>query len=80
MVLKPSEETPLSAFVLAVLAGRAGIAAGVFNIVPGDAVAIGGVLTGSPVVRKLSFTGSTRVGKAHRDIQNQNLLSCVSNF
>ncbi|SIT35400.1 succinate-semialdehyde dehydrogenase I, NADP-dependent [Paraburkholderia piptadeniae] len=63
MVLKPSEETPLSAFALAVLAGRAGIPAGVFNIVSGDAVAIGGVLTASPVVRKLSFTGSTRVGK-----------------
>ncbi|SEJ87035.1 NAD-dependent succinate-semialdehyde dehydrogenase [Paraburkholderia diazotrophica] len=63
MVLKPSEETPLSAFALAVLAARAGIPAGVFNIVSGDAVAIGGVLTASPVVRKLSFTGSTRVGK-----------------
>jgi succinate-semialdehyde dehydrogenase/glutarate-semialdehyde dehydrogenase len=63
MVLKPSEETPLSAFALAVLAEQAGIPAGVFNIVSGDPVAIGGVLTESPVVRKLSFTGSTRVGK-----------------
>jgi succinate-semialdehyde dehydrogenase / glutarate-semialdehyde dehydrogenase len=63
MVLKPSEETPLSAFALAVLAERAGIPAGVFNIVSGDAVAIGGALTASDVVRKLSFTGSTRVGK-----------------
>src|SRR6201996_836452 len=63
MVLKPSEETPLSAFALAVLAERAGIPAGVFNIVSGDAVAIGGVMTASDVVRKLSFTGSTRVGK-----------------
>jgi len=45
MVLKPSEETPLSAFALAVLAEQAGIPAGVFNIVSGDAVAIGGVLT-----------------------------------
>jgi succinate-semialdehyde dehydrogenase/glutarate-semialdehyde dehydrogenase len=63
LVLKPSEETPLSAFALAVLAERAGIPAGVFNIVSGDAVAIGGELTASPVVRKLSFTGSTRVGK-----------------
>jgi succinate-semialdehyde dehydrogenase/glutarate-semialdehyde dehydrogenase len=63
MVLKPSEETPLSAFALAVLAGEAGIPPGVFNIVSGDAVAIGGVLTESDVVRKLSFTGSTRVGK-----------------
>ena len=63
MVLKPSEETPLSAFALAVLAEKAGIPAGVFNIVSGDAVAIGGALTESSVVRKLSFTGSTRVGK-----------------
>jgi succinate-semialdehyde dehydrogenase/glutarate-semialdehyde dehydrogenase len=63
MVLKPSEETPLSAFALAVLAERAGIPPGVFNIVSGDAVAIGGALTASDVVRKLSFTGSTRVGK-----------------
>jgi succinate-semialdehyde dehydrogenase / glutarate-semialdehyde dehydrogenase len=63
MVLKPSEETPLSALALAVLAEKAGIPPGVFNIVSGDAVAIGGVLTGSEVVRKLSFTGSTCVGK-----------------
>jgi len=63
MVLKPSEETPLSAFALAVLAEQAGIPAGVFNIVSGDAVAIGAVLTGSSTVRKLSFTGSTRTGK-----------------
>ncbi|WP_144138880.1 NAD-dependent succinate-semialdehyde dehydrogenase [Paraburkholderia sp. BCC1884] len=63
MVLKPSEETPLSAFALAVLAEQAGIPPGVFNIVSGDAVAIGGALTESEVVRKLSFTGSTRVGK-----------------
>ena len=63
MVLKPSEETPLSAFALAVLAERAGVPAGVFNVVSGDAVAIGETLTSSSVVRKLSFTGSTRVGK-----------------
>ncbi|MFM0661404.1 NAD-dependent succinate-semialdehyde dehydrogenase [Paraburkholderia sediminicola] len=63
MVLKPSEETPLSAFALAVLAEKAGIPPGVFNIVSGDAMEIGGVLTESEVVRKLSFTGSTRVGK-----------------
>jgi succinate-semialdehyde dehydrogenase/glutarate-semialdehyde dehydrogenase len=63
MVLKPSEETPLSAFALAVLAEKAGIPPGVFNIVSGDAVAIGGALTESEAVRKLSFTGSTRVGK-----------------
>jgi succinate-semialdehyde dehydrogenase / glutarate-semialdehyde dehydrogenase len=63
MVLKPSEETPLSAFALAVLAEQAGIPAGVFNIVSGDALAIGKVLTDSDIVRKLSFTGSTRTGK-----------------
>ena len=63
MILKPSEETPLSAFALAVLAEQAGIAAGVFNIVSGDAVAIGGALQASSIVRKLSFTGSTRTGK-----------------
>jgi succinate-semialdehyde dehydrogenase/glutarate-semialdehyde dehydrogenase len=63
MILKPSEETPLSAFALAVLAEQAGIPSGVFNIVSGDAVAIGGALQASSAVRKLSFTGSTRVGK-----------------
>ncbi len=63
LVLKPSEETPLSAFALAVLAEQAGIPAGVFNIVSGDAAAIGGALQASPVVRKLTFTGSTRTGK-----------------
>jgi succinate-semialdehyde dehydrogenase/glutarate-semialdehyde dehydrogenase len=63
MVLKPSEETPLSAFALATLSEEAGIPAGVFNVVSGDAIAIGATLTDSPEVRKLSFTGSTRVGK-----------------
>jgi succinate-semialdehyde dehydrogenase / glutarate-semialdehyde dehydrogenase len=63
MVLKPSEETPLSAFALAVLSAEAGIPAGVFNVVSGDAIAIGATLTESPDVRKLSFTGSTRVGR-----------------
>ncbi|OTA20334.1 aldehyde dehydrogenase [Xenorhabdus beddingii] len=64
VVLKPAAETPLSALALAVLAESAGIPAGVLNIVTGmDAKAIGEVLTSSPIVRKLSFTGSTRVGK-----------------
>ncbi|WP_271407565.1 NAD-dependent succinate-semialdehyde dehydrogenase [Pseudomonas sp. Q1-7] len=63
MILKPSEETPLSAFALAVLAEEAGIPAGVFNIVSGDAPAIGAALQASASVRKLSFTGSTRTGK-----------------
>jgi len=63
VVLKPSELTPLTAFALAVLADEAGIPAGVFNIVAGDAPAIGEVLTGDPRVRKFTFTGSTPVGK-----------------
>ncbi|MFD1557437.1 NAD-dependent succinate-semialdehyde dehydrogenase [Paraburkholderia silviterrae] len=63
MVLKPSEETPLCAFALAVLAEEAGIARGVFNVVSGDAPAIGDTLMASKAVRKISFTGSTRVGK-----------------
>jgi len=64
VVIKPAEDTPLSALALAELAHRAGLPAGIFNIVTGcDPVAIGGELTGSPLVRKLSFTGSTEVGK-----------------
>lgn len=63
MVLKPSEETPLSALALAVLAEEAGIPPGVFNVVSGDAPAIGSTLMESSAVRKLSFTGSTRTGK-----------------
>lgn len=64
VVLKPSEETPLSALALAELAIRAGFPPGVLNIIPGtQAAVIGKVLTDSPIVRKLSFTGSTAVGK-----------------
>lgn len=63
MVLKPAPQTPFSALALADLAERAGIPQGVFNVVTGDAVAIGGELTGNPTVRKLSFTGSTNVGR-----------------
>jgi len=63
MVLKPAELTPLSALALAELATRAGVPAGVFNVVTGEPRAIGGELTSSPVVRKLSFTGSTEVGR-----------------
>ncbi|HXG28915.1 MAG TPA: NAD-dependent succinate-semialdehyde dehydrogenase [Nevskiales bacterium] len=62
VVVKPSELTPYSALALAVLAERAGIPQGVLNIVTGRPEAIGTTLTSSPVVRKLSFTGSTRVG------------------
>jgi succinate-semialdehyde dehydrogenase/glutarate-semialdehyde dehydrogenase len=63
IVLKPAPQTPYSALALAVLAERAGVPAGILNIVTGDAKAIGGELTSNPIVRKLSFTGSTAVGK-----------------
>ncbi len=63
MVVKPANETPFSALALAELALRAGIPAGVLNVVTGDAAAIGSQLTGHPLVRKLSFTGSTPVGR-----------------
>lgn len=63
MVFKPAEQTPLTAFALAELGERAGVPAGVFNVVSGNPVAIGAELTSNPVVRKLSFTGSTEVGR-----------------
>ena len=63
MVLKPATQTPLTALALAVLAERAGIPAGVFNVVTGSSRVIGAELTANPDVRKLSFTGSTEVGK-----------------
>jgi succinate-semialdehyde dehydrogenase/glutarate-semialdehyde dehydrogenase len=63
MVLKPASATPFSALALAELALRAGVPAGVFSVVTGSASAIGGEMTGNPIVRKLSFTGSTEVGK-----------------
>lgn len=63
IVIKPASETPLSAFAMAVLAERAGVPAGVLNVVAGSSSAIGGELTGNPIVRKLTFTGSTPVGK-----------------
>jgi len=63
MVLKPATQTPLTALALAELGARAGLPKGVFNVVTGSARTIGAELTGSPVVRKLSFTGSTEVGK-----------------
>ncbi len=63
VVCKPANETPLSAFALAELAERAGIPAGVINILCGHTEQIGNVLTAHPLVRKLSFTGSTKVGK-----------------
>jgi succinate-semialdehyde dehydrogenase / glutarate-semialdehyde dehydrogenase len=63
VVLKPAEQTPFSALALVELAERAGIPAGVLNIVTGDPKEIGPELTSNPTVRKLSFTGSTEVGK-----------------
>jgi succinate-semialdehyde dehydrogenase/glutarate-semialdehyde dehydrogenase len=63
MVVKPAEQTPFSALALCELAERAGVPKGIYSCVTGDAKAIGGELTGNPIVRKLSFTGSTEVGK-----------------
>jgi succinate-semialdehyde dehydrogenase/glutarate-semialdehyde dehydrogenase len=63
VVLKPASQTPFSALALAELAERAGLPKGVFNVVTGSAGEIGGELTANPIVRKLSFTGSTEVGK-----------------
>ncbi|CAG0957955.1 succinate-semialdehyde dehydrogenase / glutarate-semialdehyde dehydrogenase [Rhodocyclaceae bacterium] len=66
VVIKPAEQTPLTALALAELAQRAGFPAGVFNLVPAAAASapkLGGELTSNPVVRKLSFTGSTEIGR-----------------
>ncbi len=63
VVIKPASATPFSALALAVLAERAGIPAGILNVVTGSAGAVGGELTANPIVRKLSFTGSTEIGK-----------------
>jgi succinate-semialdehyde dehydrogenase/glutarate-semialdehyde dehydrogenase len=63
MVLKPATQTPYSALALAVLAERAGIPRGVFSVVTGSAAAIGGEMTANPTVRKITFTGSTAIGK-----------------
>jgi succinate-semialdehyde dehydrogenase/glutarate-semialdehyde dehydrogenase len=62
MVLKPASQTPFSAIALAILAQEAGVPAGLFSVVTGSARAIGQILTDSPIVRKLTFTGSTDVG------------------
>jgi len=64
VVVKPAEDTPLSALALAELAERAGMPPGIFNVVTaGDPALVGGELTANPLVRKLSFTGSTEIGK-----------------
>lgn len=62
-VIKPAEDTPLTALALAELADRAGMPAGVLNVITGDSKSIGGEMTSNPLVRKISFTGSTEVGK-----------------
>ena len=62
MVVKPAPQTPFTALALAVLAERAGIPAGVFSVITGDAIGIGNEMCSNPIVRKLSFTGSTQVG------------------
>ncbi|WP_288901401.1 NADP-dependent succinate-semialdehyde dehydrogenase [uncultured Sneathiella sp.] len=63
MVIKPAELTPFSAFAMAVLAERAGIPAGILGVVTGEAADIGKEMTSNPIVAKLTFTGSTAVGK-----------------
>ena len=63
VVIKPAEATPCSALALAELAHRAGFPPGVLNVITGDARAIGGEMSANPLVRKLSFTGSTEVGR-----------------
>jgi succinate-semialdehyde dehydrogenase / glutarate-semialdehyde dehydrogenase len=63
VVLKPAAQTPFSALALAELAERAGVPKGVFNVLTGSAKEIGGELTSNPIVKKLSFTGSTEIGK-----------------
>jgi succinate-semialdehyde dehydrogenase/glutarate-semialdehyde dehydrogenase len=63
MVLKPASQTPLSALALAELAARAGIPKGVFNVVTGNARAIGGEMTSNAIVKKITFTGSTEIGR-----------------
>jgi succinate-semialdehyde dehydrogenase/glutarate-semialdehyde dehydrogenase len=63
IIVKPAIQTPLSALAMAELAARAGVPAGVFSVVTGNARTIGGELTGNPIVRKLTFTGSTEIGR-----------------
>ena len=63
MVCKPATSTPYSAFAMADLAARAGVPAGVFSVLTGSSSQIGSEMTSSPIVRKLTFTGSTEIGK-----------------
>jgi succinate-semialdehyde dehydrogenase/glutarate-semialdehyde dehydrogenase len=62
MVLKPASQTPFSAIAIAILAERAGLPKGLFSVVTGSAAAIGAEMTSNPIVRKLTFTGSTEIG------------------
>jgi succinate-semialdehyde dehydrogenase/glutarate-semialdehyde dehydrogenase len=78
MVLKPASQTPLTALALAALAERAGVPAGVFSVVTGnDTRAIGSVLTQHPIVRKLTFTGSTEVGRILLTQAAQTIKKCA---
>jgi len=77
VVAKPASQTPFTALALTELAQRAGLPPGVLNVVTGDAATIGGVLTTHPLVRKVSFTGSTAVGKQLL-AQSANTLKHVS--
>ncbi|MEQ8319297.1 MAG: NADP-dependent succinate-semialdehyde dehydrogenase [Rhodospirillales bacterium] len=63
IVIKPATETPFSAFAMAELADRAGVPKGIINVITGKSGEIGGEMTSNPIVRKLTFTGSTEVGK-----------------
>jgi len=63
IVIKPATETPYSAFAMAELADRAGVPKGIINVITGKSSEIGGEMTSNPIVRKLTFTGSTEVGK-----------------
>ena len=63
IIVKPAPQTPFTALAMAALAERAGVPAGIINVVTGDAVAIGGEMTANPLVRKITFTGSTPVGR-----------------
>lgn len=80
MVLKPASQTPFSALALAELAQRAGIPAGVFNVVTGSAGDIGGELTSNPLVRKLSFTGSTEIGRQLMEQCAKDIKKCRWNW
>ena len=77
MVVKPASQTPLTALALAELAERAGVPAGVFNVITGnDTRAIGGRLTGHDLVRKVTFTGSTEVGRVLLEQSARTIKKC----